>query len=56
VALFDRLLTMTDNVAQTDKPLALAILEAHAAVLRQMGRAGKAADLDARASVLRAQK
>jgi len=54
--LFDRLLTMTDNVAQTDKPLALAILEAHAAVLRQMGRAGEAADLDARASVLRAQK
>jgi non-specific serine/threonine protein kinase/serine/threonine-protein kinase len=55
-ALFDRLLTMTGNVAQTDKPLALVILEAHAALLRQTGRAGEAHDLDARASVLRAQK
>jgi hypothetical protein len=36
--------------------LELAILEAHAALLRQMGRAGEAHDLDARANVLRAQK
>jgi tetratricopeptide (TPR) repeat protein len=55
-ALFERLLPMSDSVAETDKPLALEMLEAHAALLRRTGRADKATELDARASALRAQK
>ena len=55
-ALFERLLPMSDSVAETDKPLALEMLEAHAALLRRTGRTNKAAELEARASILRAQK
>ncbi len=55
-ALYDRLLGMADQVAESDRPLALEILDKYSNLLRESGQADKLAAIEAKQAAIRARK